>query len=326
MLSVARARTNMTSASTAHRVLALALRVVLLFAVYAVLLIATSGLAVPREAAEQQTSEQAREALLALPVVALSSTAVLAYLVLRSRLAGPKLACMIGIAFYAVHTLLQQVEALAFPAVADRMPAGMIPRLLVSGALFAALIAPASVFLLGKWKPEPDQQRGALESGSFRSHWVLRLSSSVVLYEIIYFGFGYFIAWRTPGLPEFYHGHDPGSLFGQLANVIADSPWLPILQAARGACWTLIAVVLMRTSRAGMWEASLAIGLFFSVTVAVQLSFPNPYMPDYVVRAHQRELMVSNFTFGVLVSVLWAWQGRHWREFVRRVQYLWTVI
>lgn len=316
----------MTSASTVHRVLVLALRVVLLFAAYALLFTATSSLAVPREVAGQQTNEQAREALAALPVVALSSTAVLAYLVLRSRLAGPKLAWVIGIAFYGVHTLLQQVETLAFPAVADRMPAGMLPRLFASGALFAVLIAPASVILLGKWRPAPDQPQLVLERWSLPSHWVSRLSASILLYEVVYFGFGYFVAWRTPGLPEFYHGHDPGTLLGQLANVVADSPWLLVLQAARGACWTLIAVVLMQTSRGGIWEASLAIGLFFSITVAVQLSFPNPYMPDYVVRAHQRELMASNLTFGVLVSLLWGWRGRHWNELVRRVQYLWTVI
>jgi len=75
-----------------------------------------------------------------------------------------------------------------------------------------------------------------------------------------------------------------------------------------------------------MWETSLAVGLFFSITVAVQLSIPNPYMPEYVARAHQRELLASNFTFGVLVSLLWSWEGRNWREFVRRVQNLWTVI
>ena len=206
------------------------------------------------------------------------------------------------------------------------MPAGMLPRLFASGALFAALIAPVSVILLGKWRKEPDQLSTVPASWSFPSHWAIRLVSSVLLYEIVYFGFGYFIAWRTPGLPEFYSGHDPGTFLGQLANVMRDTPWLSVLQVARGACWTLIAVVLLRTSRGGMWEMGLVLGLFFSITVAVQLSLPNPYMPDYVARAHQAEIMASNFTFGVLVSLLWSWEGRHWKEFVRRVQYLWTVI
>ena len=206
------------------------------------------------------------------------------------------------------------------------MPEGVLPRLFASGALFAALIAPLSVVLLGRWKEAPEQPPAAPVSWSLPSHWAMRLVSSVLLYEVVYFGFGYFIAWRTPGLPEFYSGQDPGTFFGQLANVMRDTPWLPVLQVIRGACWTLIAVVLLRTSKAGMWETSLALGLFFSTIVAVQLSFPNPYMPDYVARAHRREIMASNFTFGVLVVLLWSWEGRNWKEFVRRVQNLWAVI
>ena len=59
------------------------------------------------------------------------------------------------------------------------------------------------------------------------------------------------------------------------------------------------------------WETSLAIGILFSILVAGQFFLPNPYMPAFVRRAHQLEIVSSNFIFGVLLAGILLWRPSH---------------
>lgn len=297
--------------ATIGRIFGTALRVLAVFALYALLWLVTTSVGMPREALSQLTDEHSRGALEALPLVALPSSGVLSYLILRARWSGPKLVWGIGLSFYAVHTFLQQIETLAFPAVARRMPAGMITWLFLTGAAFSILLAPAAVLVLGRWRGSSeaveDPRRGPLAS---KKEWAWKLLVSALLYEVLYFTFGYFIAWRTPGLPEFYGGRDPGSFFRQLGSVLSDTPWLLVLQLVRGALFSGVALLIVRMQRGGVVETSLCLGAFFSLTVAAQLFFPNPYLPEHVLAAHRLELALSNFLYGALLAPLWMWRGK----------------
>lgn len=299
-----------------RQILFTGLRILVLSVIYLLLFMVTSNIGVPEAARNQLTAEQARAAMMAMPLVAVLNSTVVAYLVLRSRWYGWRLALVLAFVFFGVYSLLQQIETSAFPAVANRMPPGMIAILLWTGALFAIIFAPLAVLVMGKWKPglETTRPKGLSTTNQRRhiplSEWLWKLAVIVVLYEVIYFFFGYYVAWRTPGLPEFYGGRDPGTFFGQLVNVMRDTPWLPLLQIGRALLWTLFALPIVRMLKGTAWETCLALGLFFSVTVASTLFIPNPYMPDYIARGHQIELALSNFVFGVVLAGVLLWQPR----------------
>jgi hypothetical protein len=97
---------------------------------------------------------------------------------------------------------------------------------------------------------------------------------------LLYFTFGYFVAWRTPAVREYYGGTETGSFLAQMASVLRNTPWLVPLQIGRAIGWT----------------------------VNAQLLLPNPYMPEAVRMAHLRETASSNFVFGALVG--WLLSGR----------------
>ncbi len=301
---------------TLRKILFTGLRILVLSVIYLLLFMVTSNIGVPEEVSNQLTAEQAQAAMMAMPLVAILNTTVVAYLVLRSRWYGWRLTLVLAFVFFGVYSLLQQIETSVFPAVADRMPPGMLFTLLWTGALFAVVFAPLAVLVMGKWKPGAETARPkGLSTSNLRrdiplSEWLRKLAVIVVLYEVIYFFFGYYVAWRTPGLPEFYGGSDPGTFFGQLGNVMRDTPWLPLLQVGRALLWTLFALPIVRMLKGPAWETSLALGLFFSVTVASTLFIPNPYMPDYIARGHQIELALSNFVFGALLAGVLLWQPR----------------
>ena len=284
------------------------LRLLALWVVYLVVFVVTASLGTPRDLSSQMGAEQVNAARMALPIVAFLNTCLVAYLVRRSRWSGWQLMLTLFFVFYGVYTFLQQIETLAFPTVANRMPPGLLASLFVTGALFIAILSPLAVLILGKWKKGSDSDQPNERLIMPARKWTWKLVAIVGLYEIVYFTFGYYVAWRTPGLPEFYGGTDPGTFFGQMANVMRDTPWLPVLQVVRALLWTLIALPVVRMLKGSAWETSLALGLLFSVMVAGQLLFPNPFMPEFVARAHQIELASSNFIFGILLTGVLLWR------------------
>jgi hypothetical protein len=245
----------------------------------------------------QPTPNEAGAALLALLVISLINAAVWSYVILRAAWTGWKLVLAIVLVFYGVTTLMPQIETAFF---ITSLPPGMLPRLFIAGAIMAAVFSPLSVLILGKARSRLDDTRWpTMSAGS----WVVKLSLIIVIYVVIYFTFGYFIAWKSAAVRAYYGGHDPGSFFAQIASVLRDQPSLVLLQVVRALLWTAIALPVIRIMNGKWWEAGLAVALVFTVTSS-QLLLPNPLMPYEVRMAHLLETSTSNFLFGWLVVLI----------------------
>ena len=129
----------------------------------------------------------------------------------------------------------------------------------------------------------------------------MRLTLIVILYVVIYFTFGYFVAWRNEAVVAYYGGNDPGSFITHMRNTFRSEPMLFLLQVGRALLWTAIAIPVIRMMKGQWWEAGLAVALLFAMTSA-QLLIPNPLMPAEVRMAHLVETVTSNFLFGWLVA------------------------
>lgn len=289
------------------RFLSISLGVLVLIVAYSVLFMIGSNLTTPPELAKKMSPEAGMQVASLIPVVALLMTSTLAYLALRSRWHGLKLAAAIFAVFFGVYTFLAQIEPLAFPAVTEQMPPGTIPAFFLAGLILTLPFALLTVWILGKGRKDSlaDEANPRLQMSV--SEWAWKLALAVILYEIVYFAFGYYVAWRTPGLPEFYGGTDPGTFFGQLANVARDTPWLFLFQAFRALVWIGIGCIIIRMHKGGVLETGFSVGLAFAVLMSATMLLPNPIMPPDVYRAHAIELVSSNFVFGVLLTMLLMW-------------------
>ena len=279
----------------------IAIRLLALTVLYFICFAAVSAALLPA-ASEQPAPVQAGAALVALLAVSLLNTLVLGYVIIRSRWAGWKLVLAIFFVFYGVMTVMPQIETAFF---LTRLPPGMLPRLFLSGAIIAALFSSLAVLILGK--------RRSNRTGSNRhsrldmpvGEWVGKLSLIVIAYLVIYFTFGYFIAWKSAAVRAYYGGDDPGSFLAQMRTVVRDTPLLLPLQVVRAILWTAIAVPVIRMMKGQWWEAGLAVALLFAVVMNSQLLLPNPLMPPDVRMVHLLETASSNFLFGwLLVLVL----------------------
>lgn len=247
--------------------------------------------------AEQPTHSEGNP-VLALLVVSCLNTVILSYVILRSRWAGWKLIGAIFLILFGVTTLMPQIETAYF---LTRLPPGMLPRIFLAGGITAALFSVLAVLVLGKRRHNVPEREGNSHLNMSFGEWVWKQAVIAVAYVILYFTFGYFIAWKSPAVRAYYGGSDPGSFLMQMNNVLRDTPWLLPLQVVRAMLWTALAVLVIRMIKGRFWEIGLVVALLFAVVMNAQLLIPNPFMPAEVRMAHLIETASSNFLFGWLV-------------------------
>ena len=280
----------------------LTLRVVGLVAIHFLCFIFLAAALLPRPADEPTVNASA--AVVGVLLVSVLNTIVLSYIILRSTVARWNLILPLFAILYGVMTVLPQIETAFFV----KLPSGMLARLFLFGAVFAMVFSLLAVSILGKKRPvaNGDGSRSCLNMPAPK--WLVKLFVIVILYLVVYFTFGYFIAWKSEAVRAYYGGHDPGSLWAQISSVIRDTPLLIPLQVVRALLWTAIAVVVIRIMKGHWWEAGLAVALLFSV-MSAQLLIPNPLMPAEVRMVHLVETASSNLIFGwLVVTILCGWK------------------
>ena len=252
-------------------------------------------------ATEQPSPAETSATLLPLLVVSLINAAVWTYVILRSRWAGWKLVLAVFFVFFGVSTVMPQIETAYF---ITRLPSGMLPRLFLAGMIVAAVFAPLAVLILGKTKSHANKSSGDSRLNMPVGVWIAKLSLIVIAYLIIYFTFGYFIAWRNAAVQAYYGGSDPGSFMAHITSLLRNEPLLFLLQAVRALLWTALAVPVIKMTNGKWWESGLAVALLFGVFMNSLLLLPNPLMPFEVRMAHLVETASSNFLFGWLLVLI----------------------
>ncbi len=231
--------------------------------------------------------------------VGLLQTAALAYAVVRSRWHGGLLVLTMFVLYFFTATFMGQIESLIY--LGDKMPAGMQSGLFLMGLFTAAVFSPILVLVLGRWRS--DTAAGGEPNPRLRMSgrsWAWKLAAGAAVMLALYYLFGYYVAWQSPAVRDFYGGTDPGSFFAQMRKVAAETPWMIPVQYLRGLLWVLLALPVIRMMRGRWWEAGLAVSLLFTVP-SLYLLLPNPLMPEAVRLAHLVETVPYQFLFGWFV-------------------------
>ena len=174
----------------------------------------------------------------------------------------------------------------------------------------AFLFIPLAVWVLGKGRAIAE----ALPNPALVmpiQQWIWKLVALVVVYLVLYWGAGYFIAWQNPELRAFYG--QPGEalpFFTHTANTLRHDPRLFPLQILRALLWVLCALPVIRGSRVNPWWTALLVGLLFSVPQNLGHILANPLLPIASVRlSHMIETASSTFIFGTIV--VWLLHREH---------------
>jgi hypothetical protein len=171
------------------------------------------------------------------------------------------------ILLYVLESLLSEIEAIYFNTYLH-MSNSLLVSMAVGAAIKAAIVALVCAAL---W-------RGGGQPVERFSGLAWKIPAIIPLYVVFYFGAGALIAWQSADVRAYY-----------AQGFHIDQGQLALLQVGRGLIWALLT------------------GAAFSVLMALPLLYPNPLMPWPVRQVHLVEVGVSNFLFGVVVSLLLLW-------------------
>ena len=243
------------------------------------------------------TPEEISQAGRAIIFVAGANALILSILILRSPLFGLKLIGAVFLVHFGVETFMAQIETVYFNK-AIQMAFAEFVSIVAAGGLRALLFAPFAVFILGKMTKSVRAEEKPTTLIS--EDWYKLLLPLSLLYVVVYFTFGYYVAWQWEETRLFYSGTTAiKPFYAHFWDLfLMEDPLILPFQLLRGVLWTILAIIIVRMIRANRWQVALVVGLAFAVLLSLPLGlFPNPYMPLMVTRSHFFEISFSVRSF-----------------------------
>jgi len=230
-------------------------------------------------------------------------------LIKSSRWNGWKLALILGAAYYGAVTFLTQIEAWYFMSNIT-FDQKLLPRLFIMGLPVAFIYIPLAVLILGKGGKKESAK--PIFSLTFPTkQWIWKLSTIAIIYILLYWFAGYYIAWQNADLRAFYGS--PGDIlpfWEHTAKTFHTDAGLFPFQAIRAMLWTLCAIPIIRGSKVNVCWTAILVGLFFTIPQISGLILENPLMPKASVRiSHMIEGIATNVVFGMII--VWLLHRKH---------------
>jgi hypothetical protein len=241
--------------------------------------------------------------LVAMLIVSLVNTSIVSYAISRAAWRGLRLASAVTLQIFGIQFVLSFSEALYFDSRLD-LPGNFAIANLLGGACMAAGFALAAIAVFGRMKqsaePESPLKRPPMPWPEFVGRFLVL---AAVVYPLIYFLAGYFIAFQSEAV-RIYYTLSPERV---PLLVSAGDFWgknLHMFQIARGALWIAIGLPVIRMLKTKMWETAIVVGLLFALLMNTQHLLPNPHMPSDIRLVHFIETALSNFMWGIVVTLV----------------------
>jgi hypothetical protein len=304
---------------TAGKVLMTALKILVVCLVFALCLVvggALSGLhkigqqappaqqaisSEPQAAGGSQAPQMPENLLLTFLIFSVCAGVVLSYLILRSSWHGWPLVGAISVGMYGASTVGPQLDSVFF--LSNKLPRGLIQALFLQGAIATALFSPLAVLLLGKWRAVSGAPAFPRRAQMRATSAAWRLALLVVAFVVLYMFFGYYVAWQSPAVRQYYGGQQYLSFYATLKGNWNYHRLIYPFQVFRALVYIACLYPLVRMLRVARWEMVLAMALFLSVWTTALL-LPNSMMPASVAHTHLWETLGFSLVFGALAGWL----------------------
>jgi hypothetical protein len=196
---------------------------------------------------------------------------------------------------------MTQLETWYFREVMPTITNGVLVHLFSVPFITSITFIPFAIWILGK-RNQPQGQSVGSTHLIFNWKHLLALS---VLYMIIYFVFGYYVAWQFQELRLFYSGStELHGFFKQLGYTIHTKSLILPFQILRGFLFVLMGMPIVYYLKGNKKEKILALVFIYSIMPSIQLIIDNPFMPAEVRVAHFLEVSSSNGLFGLIVGIM----------------------
>ena len=233
-------------------------------------------------------------------LVSLLHAAILSWPILRSRWTGLRLVSAIFLVSYGVTTLMVAIEAVYL---LEALPPDLVVKLVINGAVTAAVFSVLAVLIHGRMKVDQDSQEPNRRLIMPWTQWIWKLILIGVVWAILFVLFGVLVF-----MP----------LAGRLAPVALEEytdlempAWILPFQVVRGMLWAALTLPVIRMMKGRWWETGFTVALLFSVLMGANLLRPTGLPAGFQI-AHFIEVFGANFIFGWIL--VWLLQRRHGRN------------
>ncbi len=270
----------------------------LLFIVALLLFMGGSAVLGPSVSADALTADEQQQAGLAMLVMVAIDVLVMSGVILSSQLRGWRLVIWTWITFYGVKTFSSMLEATYFM---KNLTPSMLPHLFAMTLPLTLGWSPLAVWWWGRWKGP-----SAKLVGPTLRQAVAVLIAGAVVYPVLFFLFGYFVAYRVPEVREFYGDSGATTFFAHLGLLFSNDPKLLVFEMFRGVLWVALLWAVLTRTRGPWWEGTLLAMVVHAVVQNDVHLLPNPLMSAVIRQAHLLETVPSNALFMGLTGLLLA--------------------
>lgn len=259
----------------------------------------------PSSLMEMETDSNGSAGFIFFLVSALNAGIIL-ILIYKARYSSWKLAGQVFLVSFGIQYFMSQIETVWFNDSLG-LPARGIAAIVLGGAITLAIFSVIAIWITGKFKSEPDTSNDRILK-RFSVKKIILLS--VVIWPLIYFAFGYFVAWQFEEVRLLYSGTTEMDSLSVImkANVASG---LYLFQFLRGFLWVLIGILVLSMARGNRMSNGILLGLLFTILGSSGLLLSNPFMPEMVRIAHLLETSTSSFIWGFIISwTLWQPESR----------------
>ncbi len=257
--------------------------------------------------------------LFALVLFGFFNSILLCLVIKYSKWSGFTLIISLIITTYGLQTFIGMIDALAYlTSLGKFLGSGSIPSIdvpeniilasFIVGIPIALIVLPIAVIIFGKGKNENNSNFKVIVSMD-KQNWISKILIAIIIYEFLYYGFGYFVAWQHQSVRDYYQGIDYGSFFAQMKHIISSTPFTIPFQAFRAILWIVFVYPIISIFKDRLFLGAILTALYLSVPwINIFLLLPN-LVPMEVGQIHFIEVSSSNFIFGLIL--FWLFHKKH---------------
>ena len=254
----------------------------------------------PSNLMEMETDSDGAAGFIFFLVSALNAGIILK-LIYKARYTGWKLAGLVFLVSFGIQYFMSQIETVWFNDSLG-LPGNGIATIVLGGAFTLVTFTTIAIWITGKFKSEPDKNNN---TPRFRFSIKKILLLSAVIWPLIYFAFGYLVAWQFEEVRLLYSGTREIDSFVEIMKGNFQSG-LYLFQIFRGFLWVFIGILVLKMARGTKISKGILLGLLFTILGSSGLLLPNPIMPEMVRIAHLLETSTSSFIWGFIIAwTLW---------------------
>ncbi len=229
------------------------------------------------------------------------------FIVKHSHWNSPRLIVALIFSLFFVYSFMAQIETFFFNSAFHNLTNPDIFFIMIANGVIIFAGVPLAVKLFGKRRKAPIENhdiRESLSSFSF-SQLIIKLALIGICYLIVYFAFGYYVAWQIKDLRIFYSGNpDDNGFISVLTDNFHQKPAIYPFQFLRGVLFGLFVLPLVSMFKERPRVLLISLILVF-LSLGISLVIPNFLFPDTVRWAHFREMISSMFVFAVIVWLIY---------------------